>query len=235
MRPIVSLFDNSAHILRPWAEAGFECHALDASNSDTIERFTSGGIIYFGRVHFPDYSAERAITGLHPALLFSFSPCTDLAVCGNKWFPNKFARNRYFLVNALHLATLVERLANSVDPPAAWSHENPVGLLTRLWRPADFTFHPYEFGGWLPENDVHPRFPEIIVPRDAYPKKTLIRHGNGFIEPTRRPVENHFRVAPQYALLGGGNSVYSARVRSETPRGYSLAVFHANYERVSRL
>ena len=85
----------------------------------------------------------------------------------------------------------------------AWAAENPVSVLATLWRKPNYSFHPYEYGGYLPENDEHPMYPDFIKPRDAYPKKTCIWSGNGFVMPKKNPVEVESGYSDQFKKLGG--------------------------------
>lgn len=125
----------------------------------------------------------------------------------------------------MELVYSVKRLGEILD--CRWALENPVSVISSKWRKPDFTFNPFEFGGYLQLDDKHPDYPEYIMPRDAYPKKTCIWHGNGFNEPKKNPVE----VQPGYSLQHkklGGKSLKTKNIRSATPRGFALAVYEAN-------
>jgi hypothetical protein len=110
-----------------------------------------------------------------------------------------------------------------------------------LWRKPDHAFHPCEFGGYLPADDKHPRWPEYIAPRDAYTKKTCLWVGGGFQMPTLRPVapvvvsytKEDGSVTSGSLQFGklGGKSMKTKNIRSATPRGFARAVFLANAER----
>lgn len=119
---------------------------------------------------------------------------------------------------------MVEKLANMYNVP--WMVENPVGALSTLWRKPDFIFNPCAYGGYLPEDDKHPAFPEYIAARDAYTKKTCIWCGNGFKQPLFRPVPmpDEWEDSKQHAKLGG-KSKRTKMIRSLTPRGFARAVF----------
>ena len=110
-----------------------------------------------------------------------------------------------------------------------WAAENPVSVLSTLWRKPDYSFHPYEYGGYLPVSDEHPTYPEYIKPRDAYPKKTCIWSGNGFVMPAKKSVSIEPGYLDQYKKLGG-KSLKTKNIRSATPRGFAKAVFLANKE-----
>jgi hypothetical protein len=62
--------------------------------------------------------------------------------------------------------------------------ENPrSSALNTIWRKADFTFHPFEYGGCLPRRDVHPLYPRAMPPRDAYTKGTGLWTSQGCVMP----------------------------------------------------
>lgn len=222
---VISLFDESGNMVRPWAEAGWRCWCFDIVNGSRLdESFASGGFISYVRADLDDPSWHQVIEDMQPSKLFSFSPCDDVAVCGAKHFANKLALDPECQNVAVARAMLVEKIADRVS--CAWMHENPVSVLSTMWRKADFYFDPSDYGGYLPPDDVHPRWPQYIAPRDAYPKKTGIRCGNGFVIPPRLPVPavDHY---PGWKKLGG-KSAKTKQIRSETPRGYALATYLHN-------
>jgi site-specific DNA-cytosine methylase len=72
-------------------------------------------------------------------LVIAHPPCTDLAVSGARWFRKKQADGRqreaidFFY---LFLSANTERLAI----------ENPIGIMSRLWRKPDQIIQPWQFG-----------------------------------------------------------------------------------------
>ena len=106
--------------------------------------------------------------------------------------------------------------------------ENPVSVLSTLWRKPDYSFHPFEYGGYIePDEAEHPKWPDYIAPMDAYPKKTCLWTGGGFTMPTISPVEPEAGHSRQHLKLGG-KSQKTKNIRSATPRGFAQAVFNAN-------
>ena len=226
---VVSLFDESGNALRPWAEAGFHCYAFDIENKNNREDFPSDGFIYYANADLFDTIWISRIIELKPVFVMGFPPCTDLAVSGAKHFARKLAADPECQRRATRLARLVELIGEECGVP--WFAENPVSVLATLWRKPDCYWHPYEFGGYLPENDIHPRWPEYILPRDAYEKLTCFWTGNGYELPEKKPVsfisvryENGVKGSVQFAKLGG-KSKKTKQIRSETPRGLALANF----------
>lgn len=225
MGKVVSLFDESGNMGRPWAERGYQVLCFDIVNEDRKECFPSGGEIVWSKADLDDPSWHQVIKGIWPQIMFSFSPCDDLAVSGSLHFAKKLAANPDCQKIATNRARLVEELAGDIGCP--YMHENPVSVLSTTWRKADFYFDPSDYGGYLPVDDVHPRWPDYIAPRDAYPKKTGIRCGNGFVIPEKRPVLRPEGYSTQHKKLGG-KSAKTKQIRSETPRGFALAVCEAN-------
>ena len=107
--------------------------------------------------------------------------------------------------------------------------ENPVSVLATKWRKPDYSFHPYEYGGYIEDDAAeHPRWPEYIAPRDAYKKKTCLWTGNNFRMPTKVSVDPERYHGNGYSTammkLGGksqkGQKIYAV----QTPRGFAKAV-----------
>lgn len=231
-RPVaVSLFDESGNMLRPWAEAGYECHMYDLIEEEREPEIVGDGILIWHRgTNLDDLRWHRHIISLQPDFLAAFAPCDDLAVSGSKHFAGKLEKDPFCQQIAVERIKLVERLANEVDKP--WMSENPVSMAASLWRKPDHYFDPCDYGGYLPEDDVHPRWPTYLPPRDAYRKKTSIWSGNGFVMPPKRPVAPVSNDNPGWKKLGG-KSAKTKQIRSETPRGFGLAVCEANCQRPS--
>lgn len=220
MKTVVSLFDESGNMLRPWAEHGYQCHMFDILNKDRSE-----GNMHWHKADLTDPQVHKFIIDLNPVLITSFPPCTDLAVSGAKHFETKRQRNPNFQHEAVTLAQIANGLGYLTGCP--WMVENPVSVLATMWRKPNHIFHPYEFAGYLPEDDVHPRFPNIIPGQDRYTKRTCIWSGNGFIFPRTRSRTPIGDSNPGWTKLGG-KSARTKQIRSETPRGFAQAVFEAN-------
>lgn len=234
MKKAIFLYDRTGIMAKPWLDAGYECWCFDGQHEPGAAR--DGNHVKVG-VWFDAYlTANHAndifkMVGNNVAFVFGFPECTDLAVSGAAHFAKKKAANPNFQVEASSLAKLVEMVANIYACP--WGVENPVSVLSTLWRKPNFNFHPWEYGGYLPVGDTHPEYPEYIKPRDAYPKKTCIWCGNGFIEPERRSVIVEPGYSDQHKKLGG-KSLKTKNIRSATPRGFARAVFIANHQRTQQ-
>lgn len=228
---VVSLFDESGNMGRPWAERGAIVHCFDILNRDrdpVVEFVGEGGFIFYHAHDLTnDENLERIADSLGPDIVFGFPPCTDLAVSGAAHFEAKRAKNPRFQDEAVALARQVEKLGNLCRVP--WFAENPVSVLSTLWRKPDYSFHPYEYGGYLTEAEAHhPRWPDYIAPYDRYRKKTCLWTGNGFKMPDPKSVGDPGSDSDQHKKLGG-KSAKTKQIRSETPRGFAKAVMEANY------
>ena len=223
MKKAIFLYDYTGIMAKPWIEKGYECWCFDGQHTPGITR---DGLHVKVGMWFDAYNTKQAVSDIKEmvgecSFVFGFPECTDLAVSGAAHFAKKSEENPTFQAEATELARLVQYIGDDFGCP--WAAENPVSVLSTIWRKPDFSFHPYEYGGYLPENDLHPSYPEYIKPRDAYPKKTCIWHGNGFIEPLKIPVYVEPGYSDQHKKLGG-KSLKTKNIRSATPRGFAKAV-----------
>ncbi len=78
-------------------------------------------------------------------LLIAFPPCTYLTLTGNRWFLPQYKDRFPDRLNRREKAIkIVMRLAHS--PIERICIENPVGVMSRVWRKPDQYVHPYYFG-----------------------------------------------------------------------------------------
>lgn len=232
MPHLISFFDYSGNMVRPWAEAGYICYCFDIDHSDEprIERIGSGEIRYIKADLSPASTDWEWVLKLIPGahIIFGFPPCDDLAVSGSSAFAAKYAANPNFQIEAADMAMQIADFADMHG--VMYMIENPRSVLASLWRKPDYIFNPCDYGGYLPESDVHPTWPKYIAPRDAYTKTTCLWTGNGFQMPKPKfvvpevIVSANDRGARQYMMLDGRHRD-TKRIRNETPRGFALAVF----------
>jgi hypothetical protein len=204
-------------MVKPWRDAGHTVMTVDIKDTDRPSHLALDVTEQHKLNYLIEWDAD---------IIFSFPPCTDLAVSGAAHFEKKRKENPYCQYDAMSLFKVADYIAIKNNTP--YMIENPVSVASTLWRKPDCGyFHPYEYGGYLPEDDVHPLYPDYIAPRDAYPKKTGIWSGNGFIMPEKKPVPCPPGYSAQHKKLGG-KSERTKTIRSMTPRGFAQAVFEAN-------
>ena len=204
---VLSLCDRTGIMVKPWAEAGFECFCVDIQHPPGETR--RGNITFIG--------ADLRLRDWFPpprryAIVFGFPPCTNLAASGARWMAGKGLAG---LTEGVELVEACRRICEWSAAP--WVIENPVGTLSTYWRKPDFTFHPHQFGGW-PGGEG-----------DDYGKKTCLWVGGGFRSPRQRPIPVS---RPQY-IHTLPPSAERGDLRSVTPAGFARAVFEANAGRAA--
>lgn len=199
----MSLCDLTGNMMRPWAEAGYDCLCLDIQHSIRADRVEAVGT---GRITFrwaDVRSLSPADFQARPVFVSAFPPCTDLAVSGARDFARKGLRR---FIDALELVEACRVVCEWSEAP--YLIEQPVSRLSTAWRSPDHTFDPCDYG-------------------DPYTKRTCVWVGGGFVMPPKQRVEpvegsRMHRMAP---------SADRANLRAATPMGFARAVFHANAPR----
>ena len=234
---VLSLYDYTGEALVPWAEAGYSCIAFDIQHDDTVtDVFGSGGSIKYVKADLHDQNTlnKIAVQFQFEDVVFgmAFPVCTDLAVSGAAHFKSKFERDPEFQNKAASYAKMCAQMFNELGVP--YFIENPVSVLSTLWRKPDHSFHPYEYGNYIDDDEAeHPRWPDYIAAKDAYPKKTCLWTGNGFSMPWTDAVEPEDGHSRQHLKLGG-KSMKTKNIRSATPRGFAKAVYEFNSEEMTQ-
>ena len=148
---VVSLCDRTGNMVRPWAEAGYECYCVDIRHP-IVRPKRVGQIIYtHGDVRTwcpPDIIRFRI------GILFAFPPCTHVAVSGARYFRSK---GTAMLRDSLEMFAACEHAAKWSGVP--YMIENPVGKFSDHMEEPDHTFQPWQYG-------------------DAYLKRTCLWTGN---------------------------------------------------------
>lgn len=250
MKKVIFLFNFSNTMPQPWLDAGYECWSFDGKHPDGVTR--DGNHIRVGMWFHADQTTSQAqqivdLVGPGVALVFGFPECTYLTVSGNRWFyhpddrhlamesrrPHPLHPNRRALqADAVELCQLIRLTAAAAataqkSRAVPWAFENPArGHLSKAYRRPSVVFNPCDFGGYLPDDDRHPLFPDVYPPRDQYNKETGIWHSPNFPALERRPLPSVQKDYPGFTRVGG-RSERTKTIRSSTPRGFALAVYHA--------
>jgi len=240
-RVVIALFDYTTLGLKPWQRRGFECHAYDVRHPKG-ETVTADGV----HLHGCDLTAPDALdaivashAGRTVVFAMAYPPCTDLSRAGARYWKAKAAARPSFQTDATALVRDVDAALRRLN--CTYFIENPAASKLRdLWRPPDFVFEPFWYGGWLKADDAHPSCPAHVPLQDAYTKRTGLWCGGGFgaLPPQRRVVPTFKewtepktgkkrKISPP--MFSGGAEGKEARLC--TPRGFAEAVA-ATYARV---
>lgn len=225
---IWSLFDGSGLAGEEAANMGHKviCFNFDGGDHGDYAKFNARVMhdnIDYINVFIDSKFQHEAISGKFgiPDFIMAFPPCTDLAVSGAAHFERKRKADPDFQIKAVETAKIAANIGDALGVP--YIIENPVSVLASMWRKPDFIFNPWEYGGYLPDGDCHPWFPEFIAPRDAYPKKTCLWTSPGLTIPDRNPVKRPDGFSNQHKKLGG-KSAKTKLIRSLSPRGFFKAL-----------
>lgn len=197
---VISCFDYTGNMVRPWADNGYDCYCVDIKHEAGERR--KQNITFVGADMRDWLPPNKPI-----AFAAFFPPCTHVAVSGARWFKDKGLGG---LLESIQLFYAAARLAEWSQAP--YLIENPVSTISTYWRKPDFVFNPCDFAGYAGgENDL-------------YTKKTCLWTGGGFIFPQTKPLSPDFG-SKMWKLPPSADR---ASLRSETPQGFAQAVFEAN-------
>jgi len=90
----------------------------------------------------PEWHLQQDVLPLLPQswdMIVAFPPCTHLAVSGAKWFAEKRKDGR-------QQAAIDFFMAIATVPCPRIAIENPVGIMSRMWRKPDQIIQPWMFG-----------------------------------------------------------------------------------------
>jgi hypothetical protein len=206
---VISCFDLTCIMVQPWADAGYTVHVVDVQHP--AGRTTDGNITRWGMcVYDWEKTFFAANPGIEKRTAFAsfFPPCTDLAVSGARWFKKKKRKNPAYRQEAMDLVYWSDSIGRRLGCP--YFIENPVSIISSEWRPPDYYFHPYEFGGHGDE-------------QDGYKKTTCLWVGGGFRVPERSPVRLNRKLRDHISRMVSHPN--RRNERSKTPRGFACAVF----------
>lgn len=203
---MLSLFDLTTEMARPWAEAGCACYCVDLQHAagEATEHVAGGGSITHVGADVATWLPPRG----EVVFCAAFPPCTDLAVSGARWFASKGLLR---LSEAIALFAHAARVCEWAGAP--YLVENPVSTISTYWRKPDHSFDPCDYAGYADDPAA-----------EAYTKRTCLWTGGGFVMPTPSAVvpvlgSRMHRLPP---------SPTRANERSATPQGFARAVFLAN-------
>lgn len=220
----IFLFDRTAIMAQPWAAAGYDCYCVDIQNPKGEHVTYSGSDrnethdLARGRIIRVGADITRWVPPLGRRIVFgaAFTPCTDMAVSGARWFRGK---GLYALADSIALFARSAELLDATGAPGFV--ENPVGTLSTYWRKPDHIFHPWQF--------AH------IDPAANYKKTTCLWTFNGFVMPKGLEFPLAHLGEPDDRIHKAAPGDERANFRSATPPGFPQAVYEANRPDAERL
>ena len=195
---VLLLFNRTPNMGLPWLDAGYQVHSVDMQAGPDLEGWTHE------QADMAAWIPPRGIVE-RVAFVAAFPPCTDVAVSGARWFRSK---GLGALRDAVAMFERAQFWADWFGVP--YMLENPVSTISTYWRRPDHTFHPWHYAG--------------LFDGDCYTKRTCLWTGNGFVMPEPCPTD----AAPDDRIHKAAPGPGRADFRSETPMGFSRAVFLAN-------
>ena len=203
---VISLCDYTGNSVQPWADAGCECHTVDIRHPPGVGSLQDG----IRRVG-ADITRYCPPLGRPILFVFAFPPCTHMASSGARWFKGKGLDS---LADSLKVVAACARICEAAGAP--YCIENPVSTLATYWRKPDHAFDPCDYAGYLDD-----------PAEDSYTKRTCLWVGGNFRLPSPKKVLPFFG-SKMHRI---SESDERAAIRSETPRGFSRAVFEHNFSR----
>lgn len=152
---VLFLFDYSGLAAQPWAEAGYTCFCVDWQHTgETWVRHGAGWIVHVGA----DVTTYNPPEGYLYIFCASFPECTHTATSGSKHFQAKGIEK---LIEALQMWLATRRIVEKIGCP--YLIENPRSTISTYYK-YTYSIDPCDYGGYLPEGDEHPLYPDHIPP-----------------------------------------------------------------------
>lgn len=207
---VLSLYDYSAEMVKPWVDAGHDCWCIDIQHPEMTEIKLSGLTLLSLEIVSLQKNWSESLLSLHNwDIIFAFPPCDSMAVSGAKHFKKK---GLSAIINALEMVNAAKLICENAGCP--FMLENPVSTLSTYWRKPDHIFHPFQFGGY-PGGE-----------NDGYTKRTCLWTGGGFVMPERKPIPRDPITSDRIHKAPPGPD--RKNFRSQTPAGFANAVFLSN-------
>lgn len=165
----------------------------------------------------PEWHIQRNVTSIlgnsYWDLVCAFPPCTHLAVSGARWFAQKRSDGRQ--QQAIDFFMM---FADCKAPRLAI--ENPVGIMSTLWRKPDQTIQPWQFGH--PESKATCLWLKnlpLLVPTNILPLPPSGRWAN------QTPSgQNKLGPSPDRAMIRSRTYVGIAKAMAEQWSGYQSKI-----------
>lgn len=152
-------------------------------------------------------------------LLIAHPPCTYLTVSGNRWF-NVEKYGEKAVKRAEERKQAIEFFMRFVDADCdRIAIENPIGVMSSIYRKPDCVIHPYHFGDpvrkatclWLKN------LPSLIPTNIVEPNITRLKNGSTFSGPALYAIDEHGEIL-------AWNNPRTKEIRSKTYPGIARAM-----------
>lgn len=209
----IFLCDITGYMAEPWVAGGYEAILVDPQHPPGVT--VRGPVTTVGCVidHRTTWTLlQGVLRSRRVAFVAGFPPCTDLAVSGSWVFKKKRAKDQACQFKAMHVVWQCQIIGELSGAP--WMVENPVSIISSVWRKANHSFNPYDY--------------TLYEPQDNYCKKTMLWTGGNFIMPP--PARDLSLGEPDTRILDASPSPERQNFRSATPKGFARAVYEYNGE-----
>jgi hypothetical protein len=210
----VSLFDYTGTMLKPWLEAGFDCHIFDIQHPPGITVREDGMILHGTDLStLPHGELLQIMEDGDVAFASFFVPCTHVAISGARWFKGKGLRK---LAESINMFSVAVEAAELLGCP--YMLEQPMSVLSSYWREPDYKFHPSHYAPYADDPKG-----------DFYTKQTWLWTDTAFVMPAREVYDDDLFGKPDDKYIHHqAPGEERANIRSATPQGFARAVFLAN-------
>ena len=209
----ISLFDLTGNMLKPWLDAGYECHLFDIQHPPGYSVRDDGFRCHGVDLRHLEWGDVFKLAGKEISFMSAFPPCTHLSVSGARWFKGKGLRA--LEESIAYFATCAE-IAEYLECP--YMIENPMSTISTYWREPDHKFHPCHYAGYVGGDE-------------NYTKETWLWTGGGFKMPSKdMPMGGLWDEPDRNYIHYQSPGEERANIRSATPMGFAKAVFQANHD-----
>lgn len=156
-------------------------------------------------------------------IILSSPPSREIVTVGSRYWKDKEEKHPGFQDIAIEKAKLAYYVGEELKIP--WTIELPPSCLSTRWRKCNYTYDPFQYGGFLPRNDRHPDYPKYFPPRDAYSKRVSVWYGNGIKKPRGHQVSLDLGRKHDYMNKIGGKGSKDINARYCLARGHAIAIY----------
>jgi hypothetical protein len=225
----IFLAEQSGVMAEPWAKAGIRCYCVDIAHSIRKDRVD-------GPIHYVwgDMRSWTPPRGIRPIFVAAFPPCTHDA--NTRDFKKKGGMMLRDSLETFEASQLAIEWAGAFGCPGMIEHPGTMLVSIPHIDQPQYRFHPYEYSAYCAD--------------DWYTKQTNVWANEHFhmpepcydVERYQRGLEQHKRYLkdktqpqpdwPDNRIHFASPGEDRADIRSESPKGFSFAVYLANRRQI---